>query len=217
MISPKDAPRPTTRRQPLNDATKKINNQLSTPTLPSSPPPLPQKLSLKLQGNAQMPMIPTSPPSSVDIKRLSTLDEEEHQGSKGTSPVSTKTSVGVPDQNLKTHIGPWQLGRTLGKGATGRVRLARHRHTHQPAAVKIVSKTAALLFQSQSVAAMDLMLGNKKRNNAGEKIMPFGIQREVVIMKLIEHPNIISLYDVWENRNELCVIPSLVLWYILFN
>lgn len=35
--------------------------------------------------------------------------------------------------------------------------------------------------------------------------MPCGIEREVVIMKLIEHPNVISLYDVWENRGELYV------------
>lgn len=33
--------------------------------------------------------------------------------------------------------------------------------------------------------------------------IPLGIEREVVIMKLIEHPHIISLYDVWENRGEL--------------
>jgi hypothetical protein len=29
------------------------------------------------------------------------------------------------------------------------------------------------------------------------------IEREVVIMKLIELPNVMSLYDVWENRGEL--------------
>ena len=37
----------------------------------------------------------------------------------------------------------------------------------------------------------------------GFRLMPFGIEREVVIMKLIEHPNVINLYDVWENRGEL--------------
>lgn len=33
--------------------------------------------------------------------------------------------------------------------------------------------------------------------------MSYSIEREVVIMKLIEHPNVMSLYDVWENRGEL--------------
>jgi len=31
------------------------------------------------------------------------------------------------------------------------------------------------------------------------------IEREIVIMKLIDHPNVLSLYDVWETKNELCV------------
>ena len=43
---------------------------------------------------------------------------------------------------------------------------------------------------------MDTMANGKNR-------MPRGIEREVVIMKLIEHPNVMNLYDVWENRGEL--------------
>ncbi len=39
--------------------------------------------------------------------------------------------------------------------------------------------------------------------------VPFGIEREIVIMKLIEHPNIIKLYDVWENRGEMYVPAKL--------
>jgi hypothetical protein len=33
--------------------------------------------------------------------------------------------------------------------------------------------------------------------------MPIGIEREVAIMKLIQHPNIMKLYDIWENRTEM--------------
>ena len=32
-----------------------------------------------------------------------------------------------------------------------------------------------------------------------------GIEREIVIMKLIDHPNVMSLYDVWETAKELLV------------
>lgn len=35
------------------------------------------------------------------------------------------------------------------------------------------------------------------------RAIPCGIEREVVIMKLIQHPNVIGLFDVWENRGEL--------------
>lgn len=93
-------------------------------------------------------------------------------------------------------MGPWNLGPTIGKGATGRVRKAKHALTGQFAAVKIVSKRSAALVQSTSLAGLDTMANGKNR-------MPFGIEREVVIMKLIEHPNVMNLYDVWENRGEL--------------
>lgn len=33
--------------------------------------------------------------------------------------------------------------------------------------------------------------------------LPYGIEREVIIMKLIEHANVMALYDVWENKGEL--------------
>ncbi|THG99159.1 hypothetical protein EW026_g3145 [Hermanssonia centrifuga] len=37
-----------------------------------------------------------------------------------------------------------------------------------------------------------------------------GIEREIVIMKLIEHPNIMRLYDVWETSTELYLILEYV-------
>ncbi len=33
-----------------------------------------------------------------------------------------------------------------------------------------------------------------------------GIEREIVIMKLIDHPNVLNLYDVWETSGELWVV-----------
>jgi serine/threonine-protein kinase HSL1 (negative regulator of Swe1 kinase) len=35
-----------------------------------------------------------------------------------------------------------------------------------------------------------------------------GIEREIIIMKLIDHPNVMNLYDVWETNGELSVLPS---------
>ena len=41
-------------------------------------------------------------------------------------------------KETQNKIGPWKLGRTLGRGSTGRVRLAKNTTTGQLAAVKIV-------------------------------------------------------------------------------
>ena len=98
-------------------------------------------------------------------------------------------------------MGPWQLGRTLGKGATGRVRLAKHTATGQMAAVKIVSKKSASMIRSESITTMDHSTIHLP--GASARPIPCSIEREVVVMKLIEHTNVINLYDVWENRGEL--------------
>lgn len=146
--------------------------------------------------------------SPVENKRLSVIADELANKDKRNSQASDISFItGKPKR--KTHVGPWQLGKTLGKGATGRVRLAKHAVTGQKAAVKIVSKKSAALVQSASMARMD-----SKDASAiiatGPRTMPFGIEREVVIMKLIEHPNIIRLYDIWENRGELYLVLEYV-------
>lgn len=105
------------------------------------------------------------------------------------SQISTGSSTN--SKRAKAHIGPWQLGRTLGRGSSGRVRLAKHMDTGKLAAVKIVSK------------AQSTEQGSSSALKASES---FGIEREVIIMKLIEHPNIMALYDVWENKGELYLV-----------
>ncbi|PGG96150.1 CAMK/CAMKL/GIN4 protein kinase [Blastomyces parvus] len=150
---------------------------------------------------------PTTPPpaayAAAENKRVSMVVDSQPNSNRNSAISTTSTASGKSKR--KTHIGPWQLGRTLGKGATGRVRLAKHALTGQTAAIKIVSKKSAAMAQSQSIAAMDK---NMELTSCvpGGRVIPCGIEREVVIMKLIEHPNIINLYDVWENRGELYLV-----------
>lgn len=136
----------------------------------------------------------------VENKRISAIIEGQPNSNRN-STISTASTTSTKSRR-KTHIGPWQLGRTLGKGSTGRVRLAKHAVTGQSAAIKIVSKRFAAMVQSQSIMVMDKVSrtpGLTKESRA----IPYGIEREVVIMKLIQHPNVIGLFDVWENRGEL--------------
>ncbi|KAM0521180.1 hypothetical protein ACHAPE_002655 [Trichoderma viride] len=115
------------------------------------------------------------------------------------------TSSSQSRKNYKTHIGPWQLGKTLGKGSSARVRLCRHSITHQMAAVKIVNRRMAYLVQDSSLAALSKWDSSLPEVN-GEMRVPVAIEREVAILKLIEHPNIMKLYDIWENRSEIYLI-----------
>ena len=90
-----------------------------------------------------------------------------------------------------THSGARGLTET-----TGRVKIAQHIETKQRAAIKIVSKHALI------TSRMSITHAGEQQ----EKIM-LGIEREIVLMKLIDHPNVLSLYDVYETSSDLYV-PS---------
>ncbi|KAF4176151.1 hypothetical protein CNMCM8694_008767 [Aspergillus lentulus] len=104
----------------------------------------------------------------------------------------------------KPHIGPWQLGRILGEGVSSQVRLANHAVTGQMAAIKIMSKKSAAIKQREQIATLGQTAWDS--SSTGARQIPGGIEREAVIMKVIAHPNIVSLYDVWESHGELYLV-----------
>ena len=112
-------------------------------------------------------------------------------------------------RKVENRVGPWRLGRTLGKGSTGRVRLAKHTTTGQLAAIKIVPKNI-IEFDGSNPASNNAQRKKKKKQKVDENGLPYGIEREIIIMKLISHPNIMALYDVWENKNELYLVLEYV-------
>lgn len=91
-------------------------------------------------------------------------------------------------------IGPWRLGKTLGRGASGRVLLGVHQTTGQKAAVKVVSKS-------------ELEESHHATKSGG---LTYGIEREIIIMKLLTHPNVLRLYDVWETSKALYLVLEYV-------
>ncbi|KAG5652618.1 hypothetical protein H0H81_004347 [Sphagnurus paluster] len=95
-------------------------------------------------------------------------------------------------------IGLWKMGRDLGQGASGRVRIARHSETGQYAAVKIISKAS---FNSH--VSLNRIADETERRK-------LAIEREIVVMKLLDHPNLMRLYDVWETSSDLYLILEYV-------
>ena len=218
------AARPPTRRAPLVEATRRVNNarQYQQNQVASKASSMPHHESLRNDGLLQVhnpsPGSPHSqrdyyppqefdevgsPTNNVANPRLSAISKEQDINSNRNSQISTVSTNASDGKRIKSYIGPWKLGKTLGKGATARVRLARHAYTGQEAAIKIVQKKNAQISQAGSLAALDQAESNALDSGDGLRRMPVGIEREVAIMKLIQHPNIMKLYDIWENRTEM--------------
>ncbi|XP_016346034.1 serine/threonine-protein kinase SIK2-like isoform X1 [Sinocyclocheilus anshuiensis] len=89
-----------------------------------------------------------------------------------------------PSQRAPVRVGFYDIECTLGKGNFAVVKLARHRITKSEVAIKIIDKT--------QLDAVNL-----------EKIY-----REVEIMKLLDHPHIIKLYQVMETKNMLYLVTE---------
>lgn len=91
-------------------------------------------------------------------------------------------------RNVEKVVGPWELRETLGVGAWTKVKVAVHSSTGQKAAVKIISKDR---LAENSVL---------RRNS----------EREIALMKLMEHPNVVHLLDVFETEDKLFLIMELI-------
>lgn len=123
--------------------------------------------------------------------RDSRVFDDEYETPQPPSNEYTGVTVELNQHKRKTHIGPWQLGKTLGIGASGSVRLVRHIETNELGAVKIMSKQR----NDQVSVGDDLVQSKEKWTNS--------MEREVIIMKMVRHPNVVRMYDVWEGRHEL--------------
>ncbi|KAH7065163.1 serine/threonine-protein kinase GIN4 [Macrophomina phaseolina] len=196
-------------RRPLTDATSRAN---------SSTPPRSTKASTK-HGEAQYQLFhnesllpqgdtPTvhRPTSTAENKHPANVAKIDSRAVNRDSAVSNLSN----SSGRKTHIGPWQLGKTIGEGGCSRVRAVRHCVTGQLGAAKIISKKTADKVKAQSLLNLYKSAETDPKLAAQMKIMPFGLEREIVIMKLLNHSNIVKLFDVWENRSELYLIMEYV-------
>uniref|UniRef100_A0A452IK47 MAP/microtubule affinity-regulating kinase 3 n=1 Tax=Gopherus agassizii TaxID=38772 RepID=A0A452IK47_9SAUR len=118
-------------------------------------------------------------------------DTENHTShGEGRQEVSSRTGrSGARCRNSiascadeQPHIGNYRLLKTIGKGNFAKVKLARHILTGREVAIKIIDKT---------------------------QLNPTSLQklfREVRIMKILNHPNIVKLFEVIETEKTLYLI-----------
>ncbi|KAF3014269.1 hypothetical protein E8E14_011139 [Neopestalotiopsis sp. 37M] len=206
-MASRPAPQSRTSRAPLIDANDRVNNASirhgRKPSQPENTHPSSSRPSAAVRSSHHSAKSQSHEMAKTHASALKEDNDAEKRASQASN--SSSTSSG----KRKTHIGPWQLGRTLGKGSVGRVRLARHNITKEQVAVKIMPKHGHAMTQAGSLAAVDDWDRRRPEFNS-EKRMPLSIEREVAILKLIDHPNIMKLYDIWENRSEIYLVLEFV-------
>lgn len=178
----------------------------------------------KAARNAMLKVAGTTKVSATQLERVvQSVNDATKRLSQPDSILSTSTTTKSSKRKSRDTVGPWKLGKTLGKGSSGRVRLAKNMETGQLAAIKIVPKktnlqskndvSSTLSASYSSNASTMLNTTANNYNNAGHSTVasnPYGIEREIVIMKLISHPNVLGLYEVWENKAELYLVLEYV-------
>ncbi|XP_060110795.1 serine/threonine-protein kinase MARK2 isoform X11 [Heteronotia binoei] len=108
------------------------------------------------------------------------LGHPESKPSTKSNMLRGRTSATSADE--QPHIGNYRLLKTIGKGNFAKVKLARHVLTGKEVAVKIIDKT-----QLNSSSLQKLF-------------------REVRIMKVLNHPNIVKLFEVIETEKTLYLV-----------
>ncbi|KAF3322630.1 CBL-interacting protein kinase 32 isoform X3 [Carex littledalei] len=97
-------------------------------------------------------------------------------------------------KKVKRQVGKYELGRTLGEGTFAKVRFARNVETGEHVAIKILEK---------------------------EKIMKHKmveqIKREISIMKLVKHPNVVCLLEVMGSKSKIYIVLEYVTGGELFD
>ena len=149
-----------------------------------------------------------------------THNEREAETETETEKPPKKDMIKTAAPTIKgDRIGPWKLGPTLGYGSTGKVHLAQNtspssntqsRRSPNQVAIKVISKSVFLNNNN----------GNGNGNSSlisPEDDLPYGLEREIIIMKLLNHPNVLRLYDVWETTSTLYMVLEYAEHGELFN
>ncbi|KAH7366078.1 hypothetical protein KP509_18G062300 [Ceratopteris richardii] len=89
--------------------------------------------------------------------------------------------LGVTQPGVRTCVGKYELGRTIGEGSFAKVKFATNTNTGEKVAVKILDKEKILKHQ-----------------------MVEQIKREISTMKLIRHPNVVQLFEFLQRLNLSC-------------
>uniref|UniRef100_A0A5B6ZMB5 non-specific serine/threonine protein kinase n=1 Tax=Davidia involucrata TaxID=16924 RepID=A0A5B6ZMB5_DAVIN len=97
-------------------------------------------------------------------------------------------------KTMTRKVGKYEVGRTIGEGTFAKVKFAQNTETGQSVAVKVMAKSTILKHK-----------------------MVDQIKREISIMKIVRHPNIVRLHEVLASRTTIYIVLEFVTGGDLFD
>lgn len=97
-------------------------------------------------------------------------------------------------KKVRRKIGKYEVGRTIGEGTFAKVKYAKHSETGESVAIKVMAKTTILKHR-----------------------MVEQIKREISIMKIVRHPNIVRLHEVLASQTKIYIILEFVMGGELYD
>ncbi|NP_001304120.1 CBL-interacting protein kinase 8 [Zea mays] len=91
-------------------------------------------------------------------------------------------------------VGKYEVGRTIGEGTFAKVKFAQNTETGESVAMKVLDRSSIL------------------KNKMAEQI-----KREISIMKLVRHPNVVRLHEVLASRKKIFIILEFITGGELFD
>ncbi|KAK7292055.1 hypothetical protein RIF29_07707 [Crotalaria pallida] len=95
---------------------------------------------------------------------------------------------------VRRKIGKYEVGRTIGEGTFAKVKFAKNTDTGESVAIKVMAKSTILKHK-----------------------MVDQIKREISIMKIVRHPNIVRLHEVLASRTKIYIILEFVMGGELYD
>ncbi|XP_037806853.1 uncharacterized protein LOC119600595 isoform X2 [Lucilia sericata] len=138
------------------------------------------KVVVTMMENGGLPIVATS--KAEKFKKQESDSSAKSKNKKGSPNMAIRSSAPMRWRATEEHIGKYKLIKTIGKGNFAKVKLAKHLPTGKEVAIKIIDKTQL---------------------NPGSLQKLF---REVRIMKMLDHPNIVKLFQVIETEKTLYLV-----------
>uniref|UniRef100_A0A453AZB3 non-specific serine/threonine protein kinase n=1 Tax=Aegilops tauschii subsp. strangulata TaxID=200361 RepID=A0A453AZB3_AEGTS len=113
-------------------------------------------------------------------------------------------------------MGKYEMGRTLGEGHFGKVRLARHADTGRAFAIKILDRQRILAMKideqvrAPSAQSIDRFFPGFFRLACLFVVVVAQIKTEIATLKLLKHPNVVRLYEVAASKTKIYMVLEYV-------